>query len=247
MKPVKLLFVLPLFALPFFYSCKAQAKCPSEQAVKTSLSKLINREFSVESLKPAQGMPEICEVVVKVGLRPIVIYTNSEGKNIIVGNMFNIDTKENLTEKTAKAHMTVSEEILTRLERHVNMTYGDGEKFISYISDPDCPFCRRLSPALKDWAKKNNVKIKVILYPLPIHPEAKNKSIAMVCDKRGYDDMHTYKNTKNLCEEGKKAIESNMKLMEEIGVTGTPTLIGMNGKYIVGLPRSMDDLKTLIQ
>jgi thiol:disulfide interchange protein DsbC len=192
-------------------------------------------------------MPEICEVVVKVGLKPIVIYTNSEAKNIIVGNLFNVETKENLTERTAQRHMTVSKDILAKLEKHVNMTYGKGDKYIYYISDPDCPFCKRLSPVLKDWAEKNNVQIKVILYPLPIHPEAKNKSIAMVCDKRGYDDMHTYKNTKNLCEEGKRAIEANVKLMEEIGVTGTPTLIGMNGKYVVGLPRSLEDLKTLIQ
>ncbi len=246
MKSLKLI-LLAILIVPVFYSCKVQAQCPSKEVMKSNLSKLINRDFSIESIKPAEGMPEVCEVVVKVGLKPIVVYTNSDGKNIIVGNLFNIETRENLTERTVQKHMTVSKEILNRLEKHVNMTYGEGEKFIYYISDPDCPFCRRLSPALKDWAKQNRVKIKVILYPLPIHPEAKKKSIAMVCDRRGYDDMHTYRNTKNQCEEGKKAIEANVKLMEEIGVTGTPTLIGMNGRYLVGLPRSMDDLKALIQ
>ncbi len=246
MRSIKIL-LLPLLALPVLYSCKVQAQCPTKEAMKANLSKLITREFTVESVKPAEGMGEICEVVVKVGLKPVVIYTNSEGRHIIVGNLFNIETKENLTEKTAKQYMTVSKDVLTKLENHVNMTYGEGEKYIYYISDPDCPFCRRLSPVLKDWATKNKVQIKVILYPLPIHPKAKDKSIAMVCDKRGYDDMHTYKNTKNLCEEGKRAIEANVKLMEEIGITGTPTLIGMNGRYVVGLPRSLDDLKTLIQ
>ncbi len=241
----KLAFLLLL--IPVFYSCKAQARCPSPETMKVNLSKFITRSFKVESVKPAEGMEEICEVVVKVGMRPIVVYTNREGKNIIVGNLFNVETRENLTEKTVKKHMVVPKEVLAKLEKHVNMTYGKGEKFVYYISDPDCPFCRRLSPELKKWADKNNVQIKVILYPLPIHPKAKDKSIAMICDKRGYDDMHTYENTKNLCEEGKRAIEANLKLMEELGVTGTPTLIGMNGRYIVGLPRSLEDLNTLIQ
>ncbi len=230
-------------------ACKAtQAKaCPDEKKVKENLSKMINRDFSIASVKPAEGMKGLCEVVLKVGLRPIVLYTNSEGKNYIVGNMFNVETKENLTQKTASKYMTVSKEVLQKLEESVNMTYGKGDKYVYYITDPDCPFCRRFSPMLKEWAKKNNVQIKVILYPLPIHPQAKPKAIAMVCDKKGYDDIHKNVNTKNQCEKGKKAVEKNMKLLQEIGVSGTPTVIGMNGRYIVGLPRSPEELKSLIQ
>jgi len=59
-------------------------------------------------------------VVVKVGLRPVVLYTDSAVKNIIVGNVFNVDTKENLTQKTIEAYMTVSGEILDKLEELTN-------------------------------------------------------------------------------------------------------------------------------
>jgi thiol:disulfide interchange protein DsbC len=143
--------------------------------------------------------------------------------------------------------MIVSEDILKKLEEHVNMIEGKGEKYVYYISDPDCPFCQRFSPMLKEWAKKNNVQIKVILYPLPIHPKAKPKSIAMVCDGKGYDDIHADVSTKNQCQKGKEAIEKNLKFLQEIGVSGTPTIIGMNGRYIVGLPRSPEELNGLVQ
>ena len=231
------------------YSCKAtQAKaCPDEKTVKENLSKLVNRDFKVVSLKPVEGFGDLCEVVLKMGLKPIVVYTNAEAKNYIVGNVFNVDTKENLTQKTVSKYMTVSKDVLDKLEKSVNMTYGKGDKFVYYITDPDCPFCRRFSPMLKEWAKKNNVQVKVILYPLPIHPEAKPKAIAMVCDKKGYDHIHKNVNTKNQCKKGKEAIEKNMKLMQELGISGTPTVIGMNGKYIVGLPRSTDELNSLIK
>ena len=230
-------------------SCQAnQVKsCPDENTVKTNLSKLVNTDFKIESVKPLKEIEGLCEVVLKLGLRPVVVYTNHEAKYFIVGNVFNSETKQNLTQATVDKYRTVSKEVLTELEKRVNMTYGEGEKFVYYITDPDCPFCQRFSPMLKDWADKNKVTVKVILYPLPIHPQAKPKSIAMVCDKRGYEDIHTYTETKNQCEEGKKAIEDNIKFLGKLGISGTPTVIGMNGKVIVGLPRSTDELNSLIQ
>ncbi len=233
----------------FLFSCQTvESKvCPDENLVESNLKRLVNRDFKIESLKPLEEIKGLCEVVLKVGLSPVVVYTNNEGKHFIVGNIFNAETKENITQKTAEQYRTVSQEILQELEKHVNMTYGEGEKFVYYITDPDCPFCRRFSPMLKEWADKNKVQVKVILYPLPIHPEAKPKTIAMVCDKLGYDDIHRNIDTKNQCEEGKKAIENNLELLSKIGISGTPTVIGMNGKVVVGIPRSMDELKSLVQ
>ncbi len=232
------------------YSCdvtQAKGGCPPKEDIKAKLSKLIERDFQIAKAEPMEGMKEFCEVVIKVGLKPIVIYTNREGKNIIVGNAFNLETRENLTQKVMNEHMTVSKEVLSKLEEHVNMREGKGDKYIYYISDPDCPFCQRLSPMLKEWAKQKNVEIRVILYPLPIHPQAKPKSIAMICDGKGYDSIHKNVSTKNQCDKGKKAIEKNLQFLQELGVSGTPTVIGMNGKYIVGLPRGPQDLDSLVQ
>ncbi len=229
-------------------SCQEGVTCPSKDTVKASLSKLINRDFEIEAVNPVKDIPGLCETVIRVGIRSAVVYVDSKANYVITGNLIDVNTKENLTQKTVEKYSRVPEEILKKLEELVNMTYGEeSSKYVYYISDPDCPFCRRFSPMLKEWAEKNGVQIKVILYPLPIHPEAKPKSIAMICDKRGYDDMHTYTNTKNQCEEGKKAIEKNLKVLREIGITGTPTVIGMNGKVIVGLPRDPEELNTLIQ
>lgn len=246
---MKKLIIVLTAGSAFLYSCKAtQAKvCPQEGVVKESLSKLINRDFRLEKVSPMEGIEGLCEVVVKVGLRPVVLYTDSKAKNFIVGNAFNVDTKENLTQKTASQYTSVSQDVLSKLEEHVNMTYGKGDKYVYYITDPDCPFCKRFSPMLKEWADKNSVQIKVILYPLPIHPEAKPKSIAMVCDKKGYDSIHKDVSTKNQCKEGKEAIEKNLEFLQKLGVSGTPTVIGMNGKYIVGLPRSPEELNNLIK
>jgi len=244
----KLLLTATL-GIVFLYSCDISRAevCPKEEIVKENLGKLINREFRIQRLRPVSGMEGLCEVVVKVGLRPFVLYTDGKGENFLVGEMVNASTKENLTRKTVEEFMTVSGDILQKLETLVNMTYGKGEKYVYYVVDPDCPFCKRFSPMLKEWASKKGVQVKVILYPLPIHPQAKPKTVAMVCDGRGYDDIHKNINTKNQCEKGKRAIEENLRFLQSIGVSGTPTVIGMNGRYVVGLPRSTDELDGLIR
>ena len=246
---MKKAFAVLVIGSALLYSCKATqtASCPGEEEVKNGLSKLINRDFKLEKVGPMGAIDGLCEVVVKVGLRPVVLYTDPKAKTFIVGNAFDVSTKENLTQKTVSKYMTVSKDILQKLEEHVNMTYGEGDKYVYYITDPDCPFCRRFTPMLKDWADNNKVQIKVILYPLPIHPEAKPKAIAMICDKKGYDSIHENVSTENQCDEGKEAIENNLKFLQEIGVSGTPTVIGMNGRYLVGLPRSPEELEELIK
>jgi len=59
------------------------------------------------------------------------------------------------------------------------------------------------------------VQVKVILFPLPIHPEAFGKSVALVCDKKGFKEYTEGYNSQNQCEEGKKAIQANLEFFEQ--------------------------------
>jgi thiol:disulfide interchange protein DsbC len=119
--------------------------------------------------------------------------------------------------------------------------------FYTYLfTDPDCPFCKRSEPIVEKWANEKGVEVRVILFPLPIHPQAFGKSVALVCDKKGWEEYKSGYNSKNQCEDGKKKIESNLQLAEKYGISGTPTFIGMNGKIHVGVPTEQD-LDKLIQ
>lgn len=82
------------------------------------------------------------------------------------------------------------------------------------------------------------MEVRVILFPLPIHPQAFRKSVALVCDKKGWEEYKSGYNSNNQCEDGKKKIESNLQLAEKYGISGTPTFIGMNGKIMRACPQS---------
>ncbi len=240
------LYSLGSLLLVLAYSCGTSAtSCPTKDAVKNSVKELIPQEFSVESVSPLKEINGLCEVVVKIGTQPLVFYTDSTAKYVVAGNILSLKDKKNITRERQQEFMKVGGDVLKKLEEHVNFTYGEGKKYIYYITDPDCPFCKKSEPIIQEWAKKNSVIIKVILFPLPIHPEAFGKSVALVCDKKGFEELKEGYTSKNQCEQGKKVISDNLQFLSQLGVNGTPTFIGMNGKMQSGVPTE-EDLNKLI-
>ncbi|HIP42461.1 MAG TPA: DsbC family protein [Aquifex aeolicus] len=236
---------LSLISLIFFSSI-VYASCPSPEKFEKKLEEITKRKLTVVEVSPIKGL-KLCQAVIKNGLRPLVIYTDENLNYLISGNLIDIKSGKNLTTEAIKKYQRVSKEILKELENLVDFRYGRGEKYVYFISDPDCPFCRGLEPILKEWAKENNVEIRHIFFPLPIHPKAKDKAIDIICSGKGYEYTHKDFEPKNLCDEGKKKIERNIEYLSELGVSGTPTLIGMNGQVLIGLPRSKNDLNELIK
>ncbi|MFN3871046.1 MAG: DsbC family protein [Aquificaceae bacterium] len=224
---------------------QSSAKCPTKDTVKASVKDLIPQDFTVESVSQLQDIKGLCEVVVKVGTQPLVFYMDPEAKYLMAGNLISLKDKRNITRDRQQEFMKVSQDVLKELEKHVNIRLGEGTKYIYFITDPDCPFCKRSNPIIEEWAKKNNVEVRVILFPLPIHPEAFGKSVALICDKKGFKEYAEGYTSKNQCEDGKKAIDANLELMNKLGIAGTPTFVGMNGKIHSGVPTE-EDLNRLV-
>jgi len=222
------------------------ASCPSPKELQKELEKITRQKFNVVEISPIKGL-ELCQAVIKNGLRPLVIYTDENLNYIISGNLIDIKRGKNLTAEITKKYQKVSKEVLKELENLVDLRYGKGEKYVYFISDPDCPYCRRLEPILKEWAKENHVEIRHIFFPLPMHPKAKDKAIDIICTGKGYEYAHKDFEPQNLCDKGRKKVEKNIKYLSELGVSGTPTLIGMNGQVLIGLPGSKNDLNELIK
>jgi len=229
-------------------SCQQSKVCPTEEKIKTGVKELIPQEFKVESVQALKDIPGLCEVVIKVGAQPLVFYTDKEMKYVMAGNLISLADKKNITRERQQEFMKVSQDLLKELEKHKDFAFGKvgSQKYIYLWTDPDCPFCKRSEPIVEKWANEKGVEVRVILFPLPIHPQALGKSVALVCDKKGWEEYKSGYNSNNQCEDGKKKIENNLSLAERYGISGTPTFIGMNGKIYVGLPTEQD-LDRLLQ
>jgi thiol:disulfide interchange protein DsbC len=234
--------VLALFSGSLLAGCYTSTECPSKDSLKANLKEFIPGQFEVESVQGLKEMPGVCEVVLKVGAQPIIFYTNKDGKYVLAGNLIDITNKRNLTKDRRQELTRLSQDILKELQNHTDFTFGKvgSQKYIYLFTDPDCPFCKRSEPIVEKWANDKGVEVRVILYPLPIHPQAFGKSVALICDKKGWEEYKNGYTSNNQCEEGKKKIESNLQLAEKYGINGTPTFIGMNGKIHVGIPTEQD-------
>jgi len=229
-------------ALFLLTGCQVSSECPSKDTLKANLKDFIPGQFEVESVQPLKEMPSVCEVVLKVGPQPIIFYTNKDGKYVLAGNLIDIANKQNLTRARQQEFMKLSQDLLKELQNHTDLVFGKvgSQKYIYLFTDPDCPFCKRSEPVVEKWANEKGVEVRVILYPLPIHPQAFGKSVALVCDGKGWEEYKSGYVSSSQCEEGKKKIESNLQLAEKYGINGTPTFIGMNGKIHAGLPTEQD-------
>ncbi|AAC07827.1 DsbC family protein [Aquifex aeolicus] len=223
------------------------ASCPEPSKFEEKLKEITQREWKVQAVSEVKDLG-LCQVVVKRGLEPLVIYMDKDMNYLITGNVIDLKNGKNLTAETVRKYAKVSPEVLKELEKMTDLKFGKGDKYVYFISDPHCPYCNRLAPILKNWADKNDVQIRVIFYPLPFHKGADEKAASLICKKDvKYEELHTKDKPEKVCEEGMEKVKKNVEYLSKLGVTGTPTLIGMNGKVLVGLPRSEKQLDELVK
>jgi thiol:disulfide interchange protein DsbC len=226
--------------------------CPTPQQTQEGLKKLFRVPIKVVQVKeaPVKGL---CENVIKVGGQKVIFYTDESGRYLLLGSrplvsIIDLKSGENLTQKELEKLNKLSKNQVHELDKYVAFTYGHKGKVVYLFTDPECPFCQRLEPTLKKLADEGKIQVKVILFPLPFHPHAKEKAVAAVCQNLGWNslqrDYWTEEKMEKLgqwqCEEGKKLVEESIKIGQKYGVSGTPTMITEDGKKVVGaLPEPM--------
>jgi thiol:disulfide interchange protein DsbC len=199
---------------------------------------------------PIKGL---CQAIVNFGGQKLVLYTDENGKYLLFGahglvNIIDLQTKENLTQKTLEEINKLSKNQVKELDKYVAFTYGKKGKIVYLFTDPECSFCQRLEPTLKKLADEGLIQVKVILFPLPFHPHAKEKATAIVCHNIGWKGLQrgywTEEKMKHLekwqCKGGEELIKESTEIARKYGVSGTPTMITEEGKKVVGaLPENM--------
>ncbi|HIJ81077.1 MAG TPA: thioredoxin fold domain-containing protein [Desulfuromonadales bacterium] len=119
-----------------------------------------------------------------------------------------------------------------------SITIGKGEKVVVEFTDPDCPFCRKAS-AYFDGRK--DVTRHVFFYPLPNHPNAKEKVqyILSQTDRgKAYHDVMTGRldaaaKLEGILARGIKLQEEQMEIVKKMKIKSTPTFM-LNGRIIEG-------------
>lgn len=162
-----------------------------------------------------------------------VAYTDDTGRYFIFGHLFDMKEQVDITAQR-RLDARKAEFPSQFLGNAIKTVKGDGSRVVAIFSDPDCPYCKKLEGEL---ARMDNVTIYTFLYPLEqLHPEAKTKSIAVWCAK---DRQAAWTQTVLTGSAPKlvacnNPVNDNLVLGSRLGVTGTPTLIAMDGRLLPG-------------
>ena len=175
------------------------------------------------------------EAVIEANGRKGVSYIDFSKKYLISGGIISIKDKKNLTQErlTEINRVDVSK---IPLDDAIVMGDRDAKHLVIVFSDPDCQFCAKLHQEMKKVIeKRKDIAFYIKMFPLKIHPEAYEKSKAIVCEKSLslLEDAFDKKQLpKPKCETS--AIDENLKLGEKLGISGTPALIMPDGRVISG-------------
>jgi len=73
------------------------------------------------------------------------------------------------------------------------------------------------------------------MFPLPMHKGAREQCVAVLCDKKGFDDLENGYKSDNQCADGAKLVDDTIALLSGKGITGTPTYLFADGKFQSGV------------
>lgn len=217
---------------------------PKNQSAENTLKAKLSKDFPQITVKSVSNTP--LPGIYEVYTDQRIVYTNTEAKYFLVGNLIDLAAQKDLTEEreqTLKA-INVSQLPLNQAIQHIK---GKGERNLYVFTDPDCPYCHKLDAELE---KLDNVRIYTFMLPIPsLHPNATRISEQVWCSK----DQHTawtdytlkqkMPTASNTC---KNPIAKNIELGKRLEVTSTPTLFLSNGHRISGA-RAASDLEILMQ
>jgi thiol:disulfide interchange protein DsbC len=239
---------LTLLLTPIFFLVQAQdclaAACPSKETVQQKVVETFKQDISVINIR-AGAVPGLCEIQVNFKGQNRILYTDQKGDFLITGVIFRSSDGTNITKEAIDELNRFTDSDIKRLEDLTAFTVGSKGEVVYFVTDPQCPYCKKAGEIVAHMAETGEIQLKVLLFPLSFHKGAKEQCISIICDNKGLEDIHSGYKSENQCEEGKNKVEDTLRFLQQKGITGVPTHIFSDGRYHSGVLKEQDMKKRL--
>ena len=234
------LALVALFAMTLVTTSACGADTP-----KTDVRARIAGQLDVkpEDIRPSP-VPGLFEVVSgsEVG------YVSEDGRFYIDGDVFDMETRRNLTEQR-RAGSRVA--LLKGIKDSDTIVFAPKEYqyTLNVFTDVDCTYCRKLHAEIDQYTGLG-IKVRYLMYPRsgPGSPAWKQAQAVWCSNDRG-DALTRAKRGEHVESRAcKDSVAQQYELGQELGVRGTPGIYTEQGEYIAGYmpaPRLLQYLKSL--
>ncbi|HOV20647.1 DsbC family protein [Ottowia sp.] len=203
---------------------------PAQEAtIRKALTERIPGLSGIDEISKSP-MPGLFEV--RIGND--IFYTDPEGNYLIQGALIDTRARKNLTEERINKLTAIDFKDL-QLKNAFTVVRGNGKRKVAVFEDPNCPYCKRFE---KDLEKIDNVTVHTFLVPiLGADSTEKSRRIWCASDKAKTWDDWMLRNVAPK-EAGAKcdtaALDANVAFARKYNITGTPTLVFVDGHRVPG-------------
>lgn len=255
MKTVILLIVLCAFTPSFAgaIECKTADCASCHKLTKDEAMNLLkNTGGTIRSIKqaPVKGMFEL--LMEKDGKQGLV-YIDYSKKYLLQGFIVDFEklqTVSSHSEELPKLSQPATVDLKNIPEKNaVIMGSAKSKNRIYVFTDPDCPYCRKMHNELKKLVKLvPDLAVYVMLYPLPKHPEAYDKSRAIVTFRKQehLDKAFSGEALPGVgSKDGAVAVSEIMNYARRNGIIATPSVLLQDGTVVTGF-KTAEELKSIL-
>lgn len=233
---------------------EAQATPPAEAAKvapKTAAVPIDVRQRIAAKLPGAK--PEDITVspipgLYEVTMGGLIAYVTPDGKYLVSGNIYDLDTEVNLT--ATRRNAARAKALAAAPESQMIVFSPPNPKMtVTVFTDVDCGFCRKFHNQIAD-INKAGVRVRYLMFPRTgPGTESWRKAESVWCSKDRREALTRAKRGEDLkaktCPDA-SAIKTQYAMGEDLGVEGTPAIFTQNGDYIGGF-MTPDQLVKVVQ
>ena len=177
------------------------------------------------------GIPGIFELRVN---GTDILYTDSQGNYLIQGSLIDTKTRKDVTQERIDKLTAIKFDALP-LTDAFTIVRGNGKRKLAVFEDPNCGYCKRFE---RDLQSVDNVTIHMFLYPI-LGADSGEKSRAIWCSKdpaKAWQDwmVRDQQPAPAAAACDATALTRNVELGRNAKITGTPTLIFVDGNRVPG-------------
>ena len=183
----------------------------------------------------------------EVTMGGLVAYVSEDGKYLLSGNVYDLDTQVNLTAARRNA-VRATALAAAREDQMIVFAPPNPKMTVTVFTDVDCAYCRKFHSQIAE-INKAGVKVRYMFYPRTgPGTESWRKAENVWCANDRKEALTRAKRGEPVKSKacGDAVVKTQYELGEDLGVEGTPAIFAQNGDYIGGY-MAPEDLVAALQ
>jgi thiol:disulfide interchange protein DsbC len=165
----------------------------------------------------------------------MIVYMTEDGRYLLSGNLYDVDTQVNLT---AGRRNAARSKALAAASENDMIVFGpsNAKMTVTVFTDVDCGFCRKFHSQIAE-INKAGVRVRYMLFPRTgPGTDSWTKAEQVWCSADRREALTRAKRGETLKSKacGEQAVKTQFELGSDLGVEGTPAIFTQNGDYIGG-------------